>query len=71
MNQPKKKLYRSRSNRMIAGVCAGLGDYFHLDPTWVRIIFAILLVAAGATFVVYLLLWLIVPLEPESQSPSS
>jgi phage shock protein C len=61
---PKKRLYRSRTERMIAGVCGGLANYFNMDPVWVRVIFLVLLIAAGSTLLVYLLLWLIVPLEP-------
>lgn len=61
---PKKRLYRSRTERMIAGVCGGLAMYFNMDPVWIRIIFLVLLVAAGSTFLVYLILWLVVPLEP-------
>ncbi len=57
-----KRLVRSRENRMLAGVCGGLGDYFNIDPTLVRLGFAFLFfVGAGSPFLVYLLLWLIVP----------
>ena len=62
---PRKRLYRSRRERLIAGVCAGIADYFDTDPTWIRILFLVLLIAAGFTLLVYLILWLIVPLEPE------
>ncbi|HAF62444.1 MAG TPA: PspC domain-containing protein [Anaerolineaceae bacterium] len=59
-----KKLYRSRNNRMIAGVCAGLADYFEIDPTIVRIIFVILVFAGLGGMLVYAILWLITPEEP-------
>ena len=59
-----KKLYRSRNNRMIAGVCAGLADYFGIDPTIVRIIFVILVFAGLGGVLVYGILWLITPEEP-------
>lgn len=65
MNQPYKKLWRSRNNRKIAGVCGGLGDYFSIDPVWVRVIFIIFFLLGGAAFIVYIALWLIVPIEPE------
>lgn len=58
-----KKLFRSRKNRMIAGVCGGLADYFGMDPTWVRLIFIFLFFAGGAALLAYVILWIIVPLE--------
>lgn len=63
--QPPKKLYRSQKQRIIAGVCGGLAEYFNVDPTWVRLLFLILLLGFGATLIVYLILWLIVPEAPE------
>ena len=57
-----KRLYRSRNERMIAGVCGGLADYFHVDPTWIRLLFLIFLLAGGSAFLVYLVMWIVVPL---------
>jgi phage shock protein C len=58
------KLRRSRTNRMIAGVCGGLGKFFGLSAFWFRLLFLILLLPGGLPgFVPYLLLWLIIPLE--------
>jgi phage shock protein C len=62
-SKPHKKLYRSRKERMIAGVCGGLADYFGMDPTWVRIIFLVLLLLGGSPLLVYLIMWVIVPLK--------
>ena len=60
-----KKLYRSRTNRMIAGVCAGLADFFGIDPTVVRIVFvAGALLGFGSFFLIYLVLFIVVPEEP-------
>lgn len=59
-----RRLYRSRRDRMIAGVCGGLADYFGVDPTWVRLIFIIFLLLGGSAFLVYLVMWLVVPLAP-------
>ena len=56
-----KRLYRSRNDRMIAGVCAGLADYLDIDPTIVRLMFVLGFVAGGATFWAYLLMMLLVP----------
>jgi phage shock protein C len=63
-SKPFKKLWRSRKDRKIAGVCGGLGEYFKVDPIWVRIAFIILLLLGGSALLVYLLMWLLVPLEP-------
>ena len=59
---PKKKLYRSKKERMIAGVCGGIADYFDADPTIVRLIWAGgTLVSAGLGILAYLVAWIIVP----------
>ena len=66
MNQLQKsckKLYRSRRDKMIAGVCGGLAKYFEIDSTWVRLIFLVLLLLGGSALLVYLIMWLIVPIE--------
>jgi phage shock protein PspC (stress-responsive transcriptional regulator) len=60
-----KKLYRSRTDRMIAGVCGGLATYFNVDPAIIRVIAVILLLPGGLPgFVPYVILWIIVPVEP-------
>ena len=59
-----KRLYRSRDNRMIAGVCAGLGEYISIDPTIVRLLFVLVLYLSEATFWAYLIMMLIIPEEP-------
>lgn len=60
----EKKLRRSRSRKMIAGVCAGLADYFGLDTTLIRVVYALLSVfTAFAGVLVYLILWLIIPYD--------
>ncbi len=59
-----KKLYRSRNDRMIAGVCGGLGEYFSIDPTLFRLVFVIAAVFGGSGFLAYLLFMIIVPQEP-------
>jgi phage shock protein C len=60
---PQKKLHRSRRERMIAGVCGGLAEYFRTDPTWVRIVFILFFLAGGCSFLIYLILWILVPLD--------
>ena len=63
-NEPVKRLYRSTDDRMIAGVCAGLAEYIDIDPTIVRLLFVLGLLAGGATFWAYLVMMLVVPEEP-------
>jgi phage shock protein PspC (stress-responsive transcriptional regulator) len=58
-----KRLYRSRDNRMISGVCAGLAEYVDVDPTIVRLLAVLGLFAGGATFWAYLVMMLVVPEE--------
>jgi len=62
-----RKLYRSRNDQMIAGVCGGLGKYLGIDPTLIRLAFVLLLLfGIGSGLLVYLAMMLLVPLEPES-----
>lgn len=64
MNTNYKQLTRSTTNRMIAGVCAGLGDYMNIDPTVVRLLFVLgFFLSGGGVLVAYLIMALIVP-EP-------
>ena len=59
----EKKLYRNTSNKMIAGVCSGLGEYLNIDATIVRLIWA-LIALSGAGLLVYLIAALIIPEKP-------
>ena len=60
-----KKLYRSRTDKMVAGVCGGLAAYFNIDATIIRLIFAALIVfGVGAPLLIYLILVIVMPLEP-------
>lgn len=58
-----KRLYRSSDQKMFLGVCGGLGEYFEIDPTLVRIIFVVSVLLAGASLAVYAVLALIMPSE--------
>jgi phage shock protein C len=60
MEEPRK-LYRSETQRMIAGVCGGLAEYFNVDATLIRVLFLILAVFGGSGLVIYLVMWIIVP----------
>ena len=61
---PANKLYRSNSDRMIGGVCGGLSERYGIDSTWIRLFFILFLFFGGAALLIYLILWLIVPLAP-------
>lgn len=58
-----KRLTRSAKNRVIAGVCGGLGEYLGIDPGLVRVLFVLLGIGRGVGVLVYLLLWLLIPRE--------
>lgn len=57
------RLYRSLENRMVAGVCGGLGSYLNIDATFIRLLFVLLLFGSDFGFILYLLLWILVPEE--------
>ena len=59
-----KKLYLSRIDRMIGGVAGGLAEYFDMDPTLVRVLFAISVAFSGAGILAYVVLWIVVPEQP-------
>jgi phage shock protein C len=61
-----KKLYRSRTDKMVGGVCGGLGRYLGLDATLLRLIAVLLLILTGVIpgVIAYLIIMVIVPLEP-------
>lgn len=56
-----KKLYRSETERMLGGVSGGLGEYFEIDPTLIRLIFVLLTVFGGSGIIIYIILWAILP----------
>jgi phage shock protein C len=64
----ERRLYRSNTDRVIAGVCGGLGEYFAVDPKWFRIGLLLLVLGGGSGVLVYLLMWLIVPPQPEGDA---
>ena len=60
-----KRRYRSESNRMLCGVCAGIAEYFNLDPTLIRLAWALFCVLGGSGVLAYILAAIIIP--PESR----
>jgi phage shock protein C len=62
-NQMEKKLYRSNSNKMLAGVCGGIAEYFNIDPTLVRMGWALFVLLAGSGILVYIICAIVIPLN--------
>lgn len=60
-----KRLYRSESSRMLCGVCAGIAEYFDLDPTLIRLAWALFCILGGSGVLAYILAAIIIP--PESR----
>lgn len=60
----KKRLYRSRDNFMIAGVCGGLGEYFDMDPTFIRLLWIVFTLAGGSGILAYIIAWIVIPQHP-------
>lgn len=56
-----KKLHRSKKNRVIAGVCGGIAEYFNIDPTLVRLLWVFFVLAAGSGILAYIIAWIIIP----------
>jgi phage shock protein C len=59
-----KRLYRSRKNKVLGGVCGGLGEYFNIDPVIIRILWVAFSLLYGAGIVVYIIAWIIIPKNP-------
>jgi phage shock protein C len=59
--EPEGKLRRSNQDRVVAGICGGLGQYFGVDPVWFRLAFVVLALGGGAGVVIYVVGWLIIP----------
>jgi len=60
----QKRLYRSREEKIIGGVCGGLAEYLNVDPTLMRLALVLITLFGGAGIIAYLVLWVIVPLAP-------
>ncbi|HEY1589847.1 MAG TPA: PspC domain-containing protein [Rhodanobacter sp.] len=60
----EKRLYRSRNNKTLAGVCAGIAEYFGWDPTLVRVAWIVLTLLGGSGILIYLIMWLVMPEAP-------
>ena len=63
-----KKLTRKKDGRMVAGIASGLGEYFGLDVTLLRVLFVVFAIFGGAGLVIYIVMWIIVPEEGAAMS---
>ena len=61
----EKKLYRSKTNKTIAGVCGGLAEYINMDPTVVRLLWVLITACAGAGLIAYLVCAIVIPEKPD------
>ena len=59
-----RRLYRSRTDRKIAGICGGLANYFTIDPVIVRLAWVLLFFLGGSGIFLYIIAWIVIPLEP-------
>jgi phage shock protein PspC (stress-responsive transcriptional regulator) len=59
-----KRIYRSRTDRVIGGVCSGIGNYFGMDPVLIRVLWAVAFFVGGAGLLAYIIAWIIIPEEP-------
>src|SRR5688572_1995135 len=66
-----KQLMRDERRKILGGVCSGMGNYFNVDPIWIRLIFALTAFAYGVTILVYIVTWIIVPGSMELDEPDT
>ncbi len=66
----EKRLQRSRTEKILGGVCGGLAEYFNVDPTLVRVIWIALTLLVGVGILLYIILWLVMPLQPPTEPMS-
>lgn len=67
----RRRLMRSGTDKKIAGVCAGLADYFDLDPTVIRLVWLLLVIMGGTGVLAYVILWIVLPLAPAGVIPTT
>lgn len=68
MSDTTKRLYKSRTDRSVSGVCGGLADYFNVDSTLVRVLFVLFTLMGGPGLIVYIVLALVMPEEPQEEA---
>lgn len=70
INKMDRKLYRDDFHKKIGGVCAGLAEYFNIDVTIIRVIFVLALIFHGGGFLIYVILWIVLPKKPFIINPN-
>ncbi len=63
-----KQLRRSRNDKVLGGVCGGIGEYFDIDPIIIRILWIVVALFAGTGLLIYLILWILIPMEEEDKA---
>lgn len=58
-----RRIFRSTTNKVIAGVCGGLGDHFNIDPVIIRIAWAVSVLIFGAGLLLYIICWILIPVQ--------
>lgn len=66
--QQTKRLFRSSKNKVIGGVCGGLGDYLNVDPVLLRVVWAVFFFAGGVGLLAYIIAWIIMPEDTSSET---
>ena len=66
-----KKLYRSRKDTKIAGVCGGIAEYFNVDSNIIRLLAVLFIFLGGGGIIAYIIAWIIIPLEPVEDESSN
>jgi len=64
----RKRLYRSRDDKVLGGVCGGIAEYFNVDPILIRLFFILMFFAEGAGLLAYIIAWIIIPLQPSIEA---
>lgn len=65
--KPMKRLYRSADDKILGGVCGGIGEYLKIDPVIIRILWVIFALAYGSGILAYIIAWIIIPKKPQSK----
>ena len=63
MVKQAKRLYRSRTNKVIGGVCGGIGEYFNIDPVLIRLVLVLFSFMGGGGIIAYIIAWMVIPLR--------
>ena len=71
MTSEMKRLYRSNEDRMIGGVCGGLGEYLSVDPTLIRLLFVLFSLTGGSGVLAYLIMLIVIPEKPAMENTAS